>query len=100
VKSAKPDLDIDIKAKKVCRDNIEIPLTKTEFKILEYLHNHLKEYCHVDDIAENVWEDAYKRSDSVSQYIRRLRKKIESTPAEPRYIVTKPGRHGCYRLSL
>jgi two-component system KDP operon response regulator KdpE len=100
VKSRKPELEINLKAKKVTRGDVDIFLTRTELKVLEYLHLNLDKACTVESIAKHVWGDEYKRVDLVTQYIRRLRKKIESNPTEPRYIVTVAGRHGCYLLNL
>jgi hypothetical protein len=99
-KSVKPDLYVNLKAKEVCLGGVKIPLTKNELKVLEYLYLNLEKACSVESIANYVWGDKIERIDLVTQYIRRLRKKIEQTPSEPHYILTVPGRHGCYLLSF
>ena len=45
-----------------------------------------------DRLLERVWGAAYSQEiEFVWVYIRRLRRKIEPDPANPRYILTVPG---------
>jgi DNA-binding response OmpR family regulator len=43
-------------------------------------------------LLEKVWGPGYSREmDFIWVYIRRVRRKIEPNPAQPRYILTVPG---------
>ena len=91
-------LHINLAAKKVFVNGREISLTKTELKLLEVLYENKGNACNIDDIAWEIWGKEGGSDELVSQHIHRLREKIELEPANPRYIITVPGKHGCYRL--
>jgi hypothetical protein len=72
-------------------------LTAKEHTLLTYFFNHPDIVCEKDDLIKEIWsEDAVfeqgVRDDSLAQLVRRLRKKIESDPSNPRFIHTVPGR--------
>jgi energy-coupling factor transporter ATP-binding protein EcfA2 len=72
-------------------------LTAKEHILLNYFLSHPNEVCEKDDLICAVWpEDVLFesgiRDDSLAQLVRRLRKKLEPQPSEPRYIKTVPGR--------
>ncbi len=103
-KPAKPPgkqgLSINIAARRVLVTGKEIPLTRKEFKVIEVLYNNRGNACSIDDISWEVWGKEGASDELIAKYISRLREKIELEPSKPRYIVTVPGRHGCYRLDL
>jgi hypothetical protein len=96
---SKKGLYINPATKLVSVDGREITLTKTELKLLELLYENKGKACNIDDIAWEIWGKQGAANELVSQHIHRLREKIEPDPASPRYIVTVPGKHGCYRLA-
>jgi hypothetical protein len=72
-------------------------LTAKENLLLAYFRAHANAVCAKDDLIRAVWpEDKVfergVRDDSLAQLVRRLREKIESDPANPRHILTIPGR--------
>jgi energy-coupling factor transporter ATP-binding protein EcfA2 len=72
-------------------------LTAKEYRLLAYLQAHPGGVCDKDDLIRAVWPEdkAFMdgiRDDSLAQLVRRLRKKIEAQPDEPRHILTVPGR--------
>ena len=72
-------------------------LTAKEHVLLNYFLTHPGEVCEKDALILAVWpEDAVfeegVRDDSLAQLVRRLRKKIEPDPTNPRFIHTVPGR--------
>lgn len=72
-------------------------LTAQEYKLLSALQNSAGRLCSKDELIQAVWpeDQIYEdglRDDSLAQLIRRLRKKIESDPANPEKIQTVPGR--------
>lgn len=93
-------LFINEKTKRVYVSGKEIPLTKTEYKILAVLATNKGSACSMDDIAYEVWGKRSATDDLINQYIRRLRKKVEVDPSKPRYITTVPGHQHCYQLDL
>jgi len=91
---------ISIAARRIFVDGKEIPLTKKEFMVIEVLYNNKGNACSIDDISWEVWGKEGAGDELIAKYISRLREKIELEPSKPRYIVTVPGRHGCYRLEM
>lgn len=93
-------LYINLASKKVLVNNHEVILTKTELRLLEVLFENKGDACSVDEIAWQVWGKAGASDELIAQHIRRLRLKIEVNPSDPKYIITIPGKHGCYRLDM
>ncbi|MBI3403288.1 MAG: response regulator transcription factor [Acidobacteria bacterium] len=90
---------IDFVALKAHRDGHEIDLTHREFEILQRLAEHPNSIVSRDDLLRAIWgyaDDAITRA--VDHAIARLRKKIEVTPHNPRFIHTVHGKG--YYLSL
>jgi hypothetical protein len=96
----KQGLSINLAARRVFVAGKEIPLTRKEFKVIEVLYNNRGNACSIDDISWEVWGKEGASDELIAKYISRLREKIELEPSKPRYIVTVPGRQGCYRLDL
>jgi len=96
----KQGLAIHLAARRVFVAGKEIPLTRKEFKVIEVLYNNRGNACSLDDISWEVWGKQGASDELIAKYISRLREKIEPEPSKPRYVITVPGRHGCYRLDL
>ncbi|WP_125153492.1 response regulator transcription factor [Clostridium rectalis] len=65
----------------------EIKLTPIEYDILLLLAENRGRVFPSNEIYERVWnEPAFKSENTVSVHIRRLRKKLEINPKNPRYI--------------
>ena len=81
---------------------LDVTLTNHEHHLLRYFLSHPGEVCTKDDLMAAVWADDVLidgvRDDRLAQLIKRLRGKIEPTPAKPTYIQTVRGRG--YRLSI
>lgn len=83
------DLQIDLVAFRVYKKDVEIKITSTEFNILKLLMTYPDRVFTKKQIFNEVWGDDYLEADNnVMVHIRRLRKKIEDNPQEPRYIKT------------
>ncbi|MCC6147369.1 MAG: winged helix-turn-helix domain-containing protein [Anaerolineaceae bacterium] len=72
-------------------------LTAKEANLLDYLKAHAGEVCDKDDLIRAVWpEDKVFlegiRDDSLAQLVRRLRRKIEPDPKNPRHLLNITGR--------
>ena len=88
------DLEINIAQRRVRRGEQEIELTRTEFDILAYLAQNADTVVTSKLILEKVWGPEYADSQDTQTlrvHISHLRRKIESHPSVPRYIITEPG---------
>jgi two-component system response regulator MprA len=84
-------LRIDIPAHRVWRGNREIPLTRTEFNLLELLARNENIVLKRDQLLEEIWGWASETlSNSLEVYIGYLRRKLEAND-EPRLIHTVRG---------
>ena len=91
------DLTIDVDKRQVRRNDAVIPLTPTEFRLLEVLARHQGHAVTEAELGEEVW-GSYRSADDTNlrRYIWLLRQKIEQDPANPRLVLSVRG-YG-YRL--
>ena len=83
------ELTINSKSRRVVRSGEEISLTPKEFDILYFLAENRGEVFTKEQIYKAVWSENYLLDDSnIMAFIRKLRKKIEPNPDEPKYILT------------
>jgi DNA-binding response OmpR family regulator len=76
----------------VTKSGREIPLTKTEYRLLCEFADHPGQVLSRDQLLERVWGYEYLGdSRLVDAHVRRLRVKIEDQPDDPRIIVTARG---------
>lgn len=71
-----------------------VELTPTEFRLLECLMNRVDEVCTPQDLvrcAQGYETDAWGARSIVRVHIRRLRRKLEPDPENPRYILNVRG---------
>ena len=72
------DLVLDLEKQIVSRSNKEIKLSKKEYQILEYLMLNKNRVVTKDKILDHVWSiEAEILPNTIEQYIRYLRKKVE-----------------------
>lgn len=77
---------------RVVRGGEEVSLTRTEFLLLCELASSPGRVLSRDVLLENVWGyDYFGDGRVVDAHIRRLRKKIEPDPSDPRFVVTVRG---------
>ena len=91
------DLVLEVDKRQARRADEVIPLTPTEFRLLEYLARHKGSAVSEADLAQAIW-GSYRSEDSttVRRYIWLLRQKVEADPSSPRIVITVRG-YG-YRL--
>lgn len=76
----------------VSRDGEQIELTHREFELLHYLARHIGQVMTREHLLETVWGyDYFGDVRTVDVTVRRLREKIEETPSNPMWIVTRRG---------
>jgi DNA-binding response OmpR family regulator len=92
------DLVIDVDKRQVQRNGAVIPLTPTEFRLLEVLARQAGKALSEAELMQEVWGAASSPEETatVRRYIWLLRRKLEEDPANPRRILTVRG-YG-YRL--
>ncbi len=71
---------------------VDVPVTKTEFKLLCVLAGNPSGVFSREALLEKVWDyDYFGDGRLVDVHVRRLRMKIEVDPANPRHVVTVRG---------
>ncbi len=76
----------------VLKNNVELPLTKTEYRLLHVFMENANKVLSRDQLLELVWGYEYLGdSRLVDAHIRRLRLKIEDVPDDPKIIATVRG---------
>src|SRR5262245_32039163 len=72
------DLEVDLLARRVVRDGVELDLTKREYELLEYLLRHKNAAVTREMISRDVWKDVTGvPNNAIDVYVTMLRKKIE-----------------------
>ena len=83
---------VDLSAKKVTRNGVDIHLTPTEWGILEMLVRNPGKLVGREELLKEVWGPAYaKESHYLRVYLAQLRRKLEDDPAHPRHLLTEAG---------
>lgn len=84
------DIKIDTESMKVYKKDIELNLSLTEYKLLRYLLDNKNQIILKEQILNMIWdiEGNFVDENTIAVNIRRLRKKVEDNPSEPKYIKT------------
>jgi len=86
--------DVEIRREQgiVLKGDVELNLTKTEFRLLCEFADHAGSILSRDQLLERVWGYEYLGdSRLVDAHVRRLRLKVEDHPDDPKLIVTARG---------
>jgi DNA-binding response OmpR family regulator len=86
------DLVIDKRRHEVLRNGFRVDLTPLEFQILELLASEPGRAWSRNALLDRVWStdyEGYQRN--IDPHINRLRKKLETDPKNPRYVLTVRG---------
>ncbi len=86
------DLTLDPDSQTVSREGETIPLTYTEFKILELLATNRRKIFSLDNIYQSIWQDDAVGDSAIMVHIKNIRKKLGDSSREPVYIKTAWGR--------
>jgi two-component system KDP operon response regulator KdpE len=87
-----PDFTVDLAAKRVTRDGVDVRLTPTEWQLLELLARSRGRLITQKQLLQDVWGPSYgSESNYLRVYIAQLRRKLEPEPSRPRYLLTEPG---------
>lgn len=86
------DLTIDLGRKQVQRSGADVPLTPTEWNLLEVLVRRRGRLVSHQHLLQEVWGPAYgTETNYLRVYTAQLRRKLEHDPARPRHILSSPG---------
>jgi two-component system KDP operon response regulator KdpE len=86
-----PGLDIDFETRRVRARGADVRLTPKEFELLRYLVAHAGKPVTHRELLQAVWGPDYgDEPEYLRVFINQVRKKIETNPAKPTYIVTVP----------
>ncbi|PJZ46056.1 DNA-binding response regulator [Leptospira brenneri] len=85
-------LVVDFLNYRVIKNQTQIRLTPTEFQILTFLIKNSGKVITHEVLIKKIWgEQALNEMNSLRVHITQLRKKIEDSPSDPRWLVTEPG---------
>ena len=81
-------IEIRISARVVLVRGERVPLTRREFDLLAYLAVRAGQVVSRRQLLQDLWEvpDDYAGSATLTEHVRRLRRKIEDEPSNPRWI--------------
>ena len=82
------DVRLDVAARRATRGGTELSLTTREFDLLVFFLSHPGEVFTREQLLEKVWGWDFGDQSTVTVHVRRLREKIEKTPAKPSRIAT------------
>ncbi|MFF3335533.1 response regulator [Streptomyces sp. NPDC002888] len=86
------DFTIDLLAKKVNRGGGDVRLTPTEWHLLEILVTSPGRLVSQKHLLQEVWGVSQSnKTNYLRVYMAQLRRKLETDPAHPRYLITEPG---------
>ncbi len=90
---------VDLRKREVTRAGKPLPLSRAEFRLLEYLIERRGSVVTREELLENVWSvDGDSLSRTVDVHVAGLRKKIETDSRYPRFLLTVKG--AGYKLAL
>ena len=85
-------LTIDLAQRTVRRGDTPLPLTPTQWRLLEVLARHAGSVVTSNHLLREVWGPGHQdQGHYLRIYVRQLRTRIEPDPAQPRYLCTEIG---------
>ncbi len=85
-------LKIDCESRRVYVEGKEVNLTAKEYELVFLLVSNPNKVYSREQLLKTIWGSTYPGdARTVDVHVRRLREKIEATPAEPKYIHTRWG---------
>ncbi|HET8912288.1 MAG TPA: response regulator transcription factor [Ktedonobacteraceae bacterium] len=91
------ELEIDVDGHIVRLKGETVKLSPTEFALLNQLASNAGKVITHRMLLQSIWGPAYGgEAEYLRVYINRLRHKLETDPANPRYLLTEPGVGYCF----
>jgi two-component system response regulator RegX3 len=83
------EFTLNLRRRTLLKNGVNIELTQVEFQMIEYFFNNPDVALDRTDILNKVWGTNYFGEEKIVDVnIRRLRKKIEDDPSNPKHLVT------------
>lgn len=83
------EFTLNLRRRTLLKSGVNIELTQVEFQMIEYFFNNPDTALDRTDILNRVWGSNYFGEEKIVDVnIRRLRKKIEDDPSDPKRLVT------------
>ena len=80
---------LDIRRRTLLKSGFPIELTQVEFQMIEYFFNNPDVALDRKDILKKVWGTNYYGEEKIVDVnMRRLRKKVEDDPSDPKHLLT------------
>lgn len=84
------DIEMDVAARRVVVRGKTVRLTPKEFSLLHFFATHPNQVLSHRELLQAVWGPDYgDESQYLRVFVNQLRKKIESDPARPQYLLTE-----------
>jgi two-component system, OmpR family, KDP operon response regulator KdpE len=86
------ELELDFSARRVRVNGENVTLTSKQYDVLAYLARNAGKVLTHRQILQAAWGGQYADEvDYVWTYVRRIRRRIEPDPSQPRFLLTEPG---------
>ena len=84
---------MDLGAATARKGDAELDLSALEYRLLLYFLQHKGKLVTRENLRDAIWDSAgeYVSDNALNVYVKRLREKVETDPAEPELIVTVRG---------
>lgn len=83
------EFTLNLRRRTLLKNGVNIELTQVEFQMVEYFFNNPDVALDRTDILNRVWGTNYFGEEKIVDVnIRRLRKKVEDDPSNPKYLIT------------
>ena len=85
------ELELDLEHRTLKKAGQEVHLSPTEFDLISFFFRHAGEPMTHARLLRTVWGPEYGNElEYLRSYVRMLRRKIETNPSRPEYILTEP----------
>jgi two-component system KDP operon response regulator KdpE len=85
------DFRVDLEQRSVAVNHVDVHLTPKEYDLMVYLVSHPGKVLTHRTLLTAIWGgESVEQTEYLRVFVGQLRKKIESEPATPRYILTEP----------
>ena len=83
------DFTLNLRRRTLLKKGVKIELTQVEYQMIEYFFRNPDVALDRTDILNRVWGSNYFGEEKIVDVnIRRLRKKVDDDPSEPKYLIT------------
>lgn len=86
------DCFLDVEQEVIVKDGMERALSRTMFKVLRYLAEHMEQEVSPAELIQRGWgKNSTIRKDALYVIIKRIRDRLEDDPSRPQCLVTNYG---------